>query len=426
MGTNYSYIMAKQNLLTDRLIKEAVCPSSQNFVYLNDGSGLRLRIRPNGTKTWIHRWKINGIEYTNSLGGYPKVSLKDARAKLASDKVLTSAGKNPSLERKISRKTNTTLIKVTFEVCAYDWLADNKSEWSASHYERTKAILDTYITEEFRNIPITSITDQLVLNCLVKLQKQGKKATSRKAKSIINNVFLHAMSKKQASSNPVLLLTGNKLLKGYKPNHFKAIQRQDVGELMHKLNLTKTDQPLGFVTTAALFLTLYTGLRNNSIRGAKWKEINLQKKQWTIPSDRMKSGNSFTVPLPSQAIKILTKLKKVTHRDKESFVFQSERSPSTTISENTVNLAVKTLGFDATQHGMRTLIQTTLLHFGFPPDAVDRQLDHAVSTKNSRGSYMGQEDFMEARIKAMQHFADWCDKEKIKYERENAKEKNTA
>ncbi|CAM8344602.1 XerC Integrase [Candidatus Methylopumilus universalis] len=418
--------MAKQNLLTDRLIKEAACPLSKNFVYLNDGSGLRVRIRPNGTKTWIHRWKINGVEYTNSLGSYPQVSLKDARVKLTSDKVLTSEGKNPSLERKISRKTNTALIKVTFEVCAYDWLADNKLDWSATHYERTKAILDTYISDEFRNIPITYITDQLVLNCLVKLQKQGKKATSRKAKSIINNVFLHAMSKKQASSNPVLLLTGNKLLKGYKPNHFKAIQRKDVGELMHKLSLTKTDQPLGFVTTTALFLTLYTGLRNNSIRGAKWKEINLQKQLWTIPSDRMKSGNTFAVPLPLQAIKILIKLKNVTYRDKESFVFQSERSPSKTISENTVNLAVKTLGFDATQHGMRTLIQTTLLHFGSAPDAVDRQLDHAVSNKNSRGSYMGQEDFMEARIKAMQNFANWCDKEKIKFEKENAKKKNTA
>ncbi len=88
-------------------------------------------------------------------------------------------------------------------------------------------------------------------------------------------------------------------------------------------------------------------------------------------------------------------------------------------------MAVKTLGFDATQHGMRTLIQTTLLHFGFPPDAVDRQLDHAVSTKNSRGSYMGQEDFMETRIKAMQYFADWCDKEKIKFEKSHAKKKNT-
>lgn len=416
--------MAKQNLLTDRLIKEATCPPSKDFVYLNDGSGLRLRLRPNGTKTWIHRWKINGVEFTNSLGSYPQVSLKDARTKLASDKILTSQGKNPSLERKISKKTTATLIKVTFEVCAYDWLADNKTDWSTSHYERTKSILDKYITEEFRNIPITSITDQLILNCLLKIQKQGKKATSRKAKSIINNVFLHAVSKKQASSNPVLLLTGNKLLKSYKPNHFKAIQRQDVGELMHKLSLSRTEQPLTFVTTSALFLTLYTGLRNNSIRGAKWKEISLSKKQWVIPGDRMKSGKTFAVPLPKQAIRVLTKLKKVTFRDKESFIFQSERNASTTISENTVNLAIKALGFDATQHGMRTLIQTTLLHFRFPPDAVDRQLDHAVTSKNSRGSYMGQEDFMEVRTEAMQHFANWCDKEKINFEKKYAKKKN--
>lgn len=416
--------MAKRNLLTDRLIKETSCPSSRNFIYLNDGAGLRLRIRPNGTKTWIHRWKLNGTEYSNSLGSYPLVSLKEARLKLIADKAITSEGKNPSIQRKILKKTNSLISKITFEVCSHDWMAYNKADWSHSHFERTKSILDTYIVPHFQNIPITSITDQMILNCLVKLQKQGKKATVRKAKSIINNVFLHAISKKQALTNPVILLSGNKLLKGYKPTHFKSIQRQDVGELMHKLSLTHSNQKLSFVTTAAVYLTLYTGLRNNSIRGARWKEINLQKKQWEIPSSRMKSGNNFIVPLPTQAIKVLNNLKKLTYRDNESFVFQSERNSSKTISENTVNLAIKALGFDATQHGMRTLIQTTLLHFRFPPDAVDRQLDHAVTSKNSRGSYMGQEDFMEVRTEAMQHFADWCDKEKITFEKNNAKKKD--
>jgi len=416
--------MAKHNLLTKRQIKNAVCPADKNFLYLNDGAGLRLRIRSNGTKSWIHRWKINGIEYSNSLGEYPYFSLKDARSQLTVDKALTSEGKNPSLERKISRKNTTALTKVTFEACAFDWLSFNKSEWSASHLERSKAILEKYIMDEFKNIPITAITDQMILNCLIKIQKQGKKATSRKAQSIINNVFLHAMSKKQALSNPVILLKGNKLLKSYKPTHFKAIQRQDVGELMYKLSLVKSAQPIGAVTRAGLMLTLYTGLRNNSIRGAKWNEVDLEKQQWLIPSDRMKSGNSFTVPLPKQAIKVLTELRMMTYRHNDSFVFQSERNALATISENTVNLAVKSLGFDATQHGMRTLIQTTLLHFRFPPDAVDRQLDHAVSNKNSRGSYMGQEDFMETRIEAMQHFADWCDQEKITYEKNNATKKN--
>ena len=417
--------MAKHNLLTERQIKNAVCASDKKFIYLNDGAGLRLRIRSNGTKSWIHRWKINGIEYSNSLGGYPYISLKDARSQLIKDKVLTLKGKNPSLEKKILRKNTAVLTKVTFETCAFDWLEFNRSEWSATHLERSKAILENYIYDEFINIPITSITDQMILDCLLKIQKQGKKATSKKAQSIINNVFLHAMGKKQALSNPVILLKGNKLLKSYKPSHFKAIQRQDVGELMFKLSMVESAQPIGAVSRAALILTLYTGLRNNSLRKAKWNEIDLEKQQWLIPSDRMKSGNPFVVPLPKQAVKVLLNLKYLTYKHNDSFIFQSERNPFTTISENTVNLSVKSLGFDATQHGMRTLIQTTLLHFRFPPDAVDRQLDHAVSSKNSRGSYMGQEDFMETRIEAMQYFADWCDQEKINYEKNNAKKKNT-
>ena len=71
--------MAKQYLLTDREVKQAQCPKGKGFIYLNDGNGLRLRVRENGTKTWLHRWKINGQEKSNSLGSYPEVSLTQAR-----------------------------------------------------------------------------------------------------------------------------------------------------------------------------------------------------------------------------------------------------------------------------------------------------------------------------------------------------------
>lgn len=414
--------MAKQYLLTDRELKQTRCPEGKNFIYLNDGDGLRLRVRKNGTKTWLHRWKINGHEKTNSLGSYPEVSLTQARELKAKDKVLTKQGKNPSLERKIHKYTNAEASKATFYVIAIEWMDSNKSDWSDTHYERSLALIENHF-EILRNIPISSINDELILQCILGIQKKGLLGTISKAKSIIRCVFQYAIAKKLTNSNPVLTITGNPLIKKHKPLHFKAIKRDDVGQLMYKISKTGKEQPLDLVTISAIYLTIYTGLRNKSIRGAKWKEINFSKKKWSIPGERMKLGNDFEVPLPSQAISVLKKLKTFTYIDKESYIFQSRSNKQKHISENTVREAIQSLGFDATQHGMRTLIQTTLLHFGYSSDAVDRQLDHVVENKVRR-AYMGAEDFMEQRIKFMQFFANWCDEQKLKFVKENAKSKN--
>lgn len=413
--------MAKQYLLTDRQVKEALCPTGKNFIYLNDGGGLRLRIRPNQTKTWIHRWKVKKTEYNNSLGSYPEVSIKEARELKIKDRLLTKQGKNPSLERRLSKYAISDSSRMTFELVAKLWMESNE-EWSHTHRERTEALLNNHL-KKLKDLPISVIDDQVILNSLLEIQKKGLKGTIPKAKSLINCVFSHAVSEKLIKSNPVILLTGNKKLKKNKVNHFKAIKRDDVGELFYWLSKGGKEQPLDFVTVASIYLTVYTGLRNNSIRGARWKEINFAKKKWTVPANRMKLGNEFSVPLPRQAIVVLKKLKQLTFRNDEDYIFQSKTNSNNHISENTARLAIKALGFDATQHGMRTLIQTTLLHFRFSPDAVDRQLDHKVEDK-VREAYMGSEDFMEQRSEAMQFFADWCDDQHKLYTKNNDKAKN--
>lgn len=414
--------MAKQYLLTDREVKQAHCPDGKGFIYLNDGNGLRLRVRENGTKTWLHRWKINGQEKSNSLGSYPDISLTQARELKAKDQILTKQGKNPSLERKIHKYTNAEASKAIFYTIGIEWMDSNKSNWSDTHYERTLALIENHL-DILRNIPISSINDELILQCILGIQKKGLMGTISKAKSIIRCVFQYAIAKKLTNSNPVLTITGNPLIKKHKPSHFKAIKRDDVGELMYKISKTGKEQPLDLVTISAIYLSIYTGLRNKSIRGAKWEEINFSKKKWSIPGERMKLGNDFEVPLPSQAVSVLKKLKSFTFIDDKSYVFQSRRDQQKHISENTVREAIQSLGFDATQHGMRTLIQTTLLHFGYSSDAVDRQLDHVVENKNRR-AYMGSEDFMEQRIKFMQFFADWCDDQHMLYKKKYDKTKD--
>jgi integrase len=153
-------------------------------------------------------------------------------------------------------------------------------------------------------------------------------------------------------------------------------------------------------------MALYTGLRDNSIRGALWNEIDFDSETWTIPSSRMKSGREHQVPLPSQAITALIALKPLTHRNTNDYIFPGGGKHKI-MSENTLRLALHRLGFKVTAHGMRSLITDVLNENGFNPDAIEKQLDHAEQSQVRR-AYL-RSNFMNERVKMMQWFADWCD-----------------
>ena len=155
-----------------------------------------------------------------------------------------------------------------------------------------------------------------------------------------------------------------------------------------------------------MLLALYTGLRDNSIRGAKWLEIDFENKFWTVPPERMKSKRLHKVPLPTQAIEALKALHPITHRTDDSYVFPSSGKYGF-MAENTIRLALHRLGFKVTAHGMRSLITDVLNENAFNSDAIERQLDH-LEQSQVRRAYL-RSDFMDMRKTMMQWFADWCD-----------------
>ena len=154
-----------------------------------------------------------------------------------------------------------------------------------------------------------------------------------------------------------------------------------------------------------LLVAIYTGLRDTSIRGAQWKEIDLDSKVWTVPGARMKSRRDHQVPLPKQVLAVLEELKPLTYRDSDSFVFAS-RSKQGYLSENTFRMALHRLGHEVTVHGMRNLITDVLNEGEWNPDWIEKQLDH--QEKNQvRAAYL-RTKFLPQREQMMQWFADWC------------------
>jgi len=183
------------------------------------------------------------------------------------------------------------------------------------------------------------------------------------------------------------------------------LPQEQVPLLMTALNKNLSEQKLDIKTVCALKLAMFTGLRDNSIRGAKWSEIDLERRMWTVPASRMKSGKEFKLPLPRQAVEVFKTIEPLTFREPTSYVFPSSGKYGH-MAENTLRLALHRLGFKVTFHGMRSLITNVLNERGFNRDAIERQLDHQEQNK-TRASYL-RSDFMEERTKIMQWFADWC------------------
>ena len=403
--------MAKQNLLTDRKVSTAKCPPDKSFVYLNDGSGLRLKVYAGGKKQWLYRITYDGAESTQSFGLYPTISLADARGNATGSRIQLAGGLNPVQEQRAHKRTIIQSYKNPFKDVAEEALKHYKlrpaKPWSDKHYARCKGILNNYIYKKMGNVPISQIDHVLILAVLKDIHKKGRYVTTHHAKNVLSSIFTYAIHSNLAKENPTLVLSKNTLLTRPKATHLSSIDIYEVGKFLCALEASTS---LHFVTKAIVELHLYTALRVNSLRQARWCWLDLDKKTITIPAAFMKNRSTFTVPLPREACSIFKSLYALTNRGDTSYIFQTGLA-SIPISENTSTKAIKKLGFAATSHGMRTLMKRVLTKQNkFPPDAIERQLDHKRPPLDD--AYMGGEDWLSERATMIQWYATWARKQK--------------
>ena len=396
--------MAGEKLLSETSCK--TCKPKVKVYYLNDGGGLRLRIRPDGSKTWIKRYRLNGKEKAVGLGSYPPVTLKIARVKANAVISQLVEGKNPVLEKKVRSQQRSIEDNQTFGSVAREWINHNKPDWSANHTERNEGIIRRYLLPDLGRLPIQRIEESYLFSVLKPVYDKGLKESARRTRAIAAQIFTYGKDTQRCTNNPARDMAGNSYFKKPVPKHFAAIDQSDMPKLMADLRKTGAEQRLKPQTVCALLMVIYTGHRDHAVRGAKWKEFDLVNHVWEVPAERMKNRNSHGVTLPSQAVQALSAIRPITFKDPDSFVFSS-KSKTGYISENTLRLALHRLGYKVTVHGFRTLITTVLNEHGFNADAIERQLDH-VEKNAVRRAYL-RSDFDELRRSTMQWFADWCD-----------------
>lgn len=397
-----------------KLLTKIACDSAvpgDKVRYLNDGEGLRLCVHPNGSKYWQLRYVLGGREGLYQVGGYPAMSLAEARDAAAAARKLVAQGRAPKVDRDVKKQAQIEQDRVTFAVVAADWLADSKRDWSDAHYERNDGMLRRILLPELGKLPVREITAQRLHGVLEATYKRIP-TSARKARTIAEQVFSFAIHTHRAEHNPGAQLRGNKTLRKPTERHHKALAQADVGPFLRAL----ANSQCTLQVKAALRLMLWTGLRDHSLRGAQWSEIDFGAAVWTVPATRMKATQrqrdgqphevEHHVPLPTQAIAELAALKRLTFAGKDSFVF-ANRTKSGYIAENTLTKTLHRLGFKVTAHGMRSLMTDSLRTAGYDSDVVERQLAHK-DPNQVRAAYQ-RTKFFDRRVPMIQWWADWCE-----------------
>lgn len=387
--------------LTDTVIRSAK-PASKAFK-LSDEKGLFLIVTPNGGKWWRLKYRFDTKEKMLSLGVYPDVGLKDARARRDDARKLLANGIDPSENRKSQKNARAELSANSFEVVAREWFAKYSPGWAKGHADKIIRRLERDIFPWLGNRPIAEITAPELLQSLRRIEARGVLETAHRALQNCGQVFRYAVQTGRAQRDPSGDLKG--ALAPWKPQHYPALtEPRKLAELLRSMDSYQGN----LITRSALRLMPLVFVRPGELRQAKWEEIDLDTAEWRYTVT--KTNTPHIVPLATQAVEILKELNELTGRS--MYVFPGLRSHDRPMSENTINAALRYMGYDQqimTGHGFRAIARTLLDEvLGFEPHIIEHQLAHAVKDPNGR-AYNRTKHLAERR-KMMQAWADYLDK----------------
>lgn len=369
-----------------------------------DGDGLLLVVKDSGAKRWVLRYWIDGKEKRVGLGKYPVVSLLEARElknKFKKDLALGGDPQAKKLREKESAAKEEAIRNATFGKVAEEWYKSQVAVRSESHCKGIRHKMKLLLPK-LADRPISHITTQEALNILLDIESRTPES-AYKAKLIIGQVFRYAIARGEAEYDITSNIRG--AMSPRKQKHYAAITKpQDLADLLVRMDAYQG----GPVVRFALWFSLYTFQRPGEIRGALWEEIDLDAALWRIPAERMKNRRAHVVPLAHQVVEILRQLKSISWNS--PFIFPAIASSRKPMSENTVRVALRAMGYtneQMTAHGFRTTASTNLNEQGWNSDLIEMSLAH-VEGNSVRAAYNRAERLAERR-EMMQAWADWVD-----------------
>jgi len=383
--------------LTDTAIRNARVSERPRKLF--DGDGLYLLVSPTGYRSWRFKYYFDGREKLLSFGKYPEITLKVARERRLEARRALEMGSDPSALRKAERAARAD----TFEALAREWLETQKSALSAKTFQNKQERFEAFVFPYIGKTSITEVKAIDVLDVLKRIEARGKHETAHRVRSECGNVFRYAVVTDRAERDPTVDLRGA-IAAVSRRNHPAIVDPVRIGELLRAIDGYRGDVSTEF----ALRLLPLTFVRPGELRLAEWSEFNLKAAEWRIPAARMKMRELHVVPLSTQALALLKDLHVLTGSG--HLVFPSLRSKERVISDNTINAALRRLGFSGEEmvaHGFRSMASTCLNEQGWHPDLIELQLAHAERNE-SRGAYNRAQRLPERR-RMMQVWADYLE-----------------
>ena len=392
------------NLLTDAALRRA---HPQDAPYrLSDGNGLYLLVRPDGKRWWRLDYSFARKRQTLSLGVYPAVTLARARSRAAEIHQQLLDGIDPSAARKAKLAAGGTAeVPDAFEAIAREWQASRapvlSNHTAANILKRLESNVFPYIGQK----SVRALRAPDVLDVVRRIEERGLGETARRVHQLVGQVMRYAIATGRADADPTPALRG--ALKSVKVRHYAAvIEPSALGAMLRAFD----GYTGGPVVRTALQLQAMLFVRPGELRHMEWAELDLEAAQWRIPAEKMKMREPHIVPLAPQALALLKDLQPLNSRSR--YVFPSPRSKDRPMSENAVNVALRTLGYDrdtVTGHGFRATARTILDEkLRYRVEVIEMQLAHAV--RDPLGRAYNRTKYLEDRKDMMRHWADYLDK----------------
>ena len=367
--------------LNDRQINNL--KASEKALKLSDGGGLYVHVTPQGAKLWRMAYRFNGLQKLLSFGAYPAIGLSEARQKRDAAKKLLASDVDPAFQSKQEKIARLEAGQNTFATISENFLNKNEREGKADATLTKKRWLISLALPDLGRRPIGEISASEILVPLRKVEALGNYETAKRLRAVIGQVFRYAISTAMATNDPTYGLKG--ALVSPKVTHRAALTHWDAFAGL----LRAVWQYEGTIETrAALKLMALLYPRPSELRQAEWSEFDLANAVWTIPEIRTKMRRVHKKPLPSLAVQILRDIQK--HTGNRRLVFPSTQYAERPLSENTMNAALRRMGFsntEMTSHGFRASASTLLNESGlWNADAIEAELGHA-GTDEVRRAY---------------------------------------
>ena len=399
-------------ILKNELIKSNSKEKAIKKNKLADGKGLYLIIKPNGSKLWRFDFRYGNKNLSMSFGVYPEVSLKEAREKREDARELLLKNINPISAKRIKRASESLTISMVID----EWLELRAKSSSEATIIQNRRMLNNIINW-LGNIAIKDIKRVDIINILEKIQNKGIVETAHRILSLINKIYMFAVTKEYIEHNIIADIDKKSVLIPSNKNiHHPAITSPDeIQELLKDINSIGEKYKSNISVIFIFKIIPYVFVRSENIRLMRWNELDLQKGIWEIPKEKMKTHIDFVCPLPIQAIDIIKQIEPYS-RHRSEFVFPSPLKADRGIAGATLSDTLNKLGYQNrhTFHGFRSMFSTIAYEYykehGFHSDIIESCLAHkeknrvkAAYNRESKYKYYVE------KIELMQWWANWLD-----------------